>query len=49
MFHNTIMKNSEKIEKEVLVENLPPSYPTDFCIICTLFYFGKKVKIFDIL
>ena len=44
MFHNYTVKNSEKLNVE-LVETLPPSYltyPTDFCIICIHFYCGKK-------
>ena len=31
-----------KIEQAELVENLPPfTYPTDFCLTCIHFYFGK--------
>ena len=38
-------ENFRKIEQTELVENLPPmqvTYPTDFCVICIHFYYGKK-------
>ena len=47
MFHNNIVKISEKNEQAELVKNLPPyySYPTDFCIMRISFYYREKVKI----
>ena len=45
MFHNNIVKiceNFRKIEQAELVENLQVTYPTDICIICIHFYYGKK-------
>ena len=37
--HCENFRNNEQAE---LVENLPPSLPTDFCMICIHFYYGKK-------
>ena len=48
MFHNNIGKISEKLNKQNLLKNcLQVTNPTDFCIICINFYYGKKVKMFD--
>ena len=47
IFHNNIVKNSEKLNKENLLKVcLLVTYPTDFCItcICIHFYYGKKWK-----
>ena len=50
MFHNNIVKISEKLNKQSLLKIcLQVTYPTNFCIICIHFYYGEKVKIFDIL
>ena len=44
MFHN-IVKISEKLNKQNLLKIcLPVTYPTNFCIICIHFYYGKKWK-----
>ena len=43
MFHNNIVKISKKLDKEKLLKIcLQVTYPTDFCIICDHFYYGKK-------
>ena len=43
MFHNNIMKISEKLNKRNLLKTcLQVTYPTNFCIICIHFYYGKK-------
>ena len=48
MFHNKVVKISEKMNKQTLLEIcLQVTYSTDFCIICIHFYHGEKVKIFD--
>ena len=48
MFHNNIVKISEKIEQLKLVENLPPSYlPYKFLHNFHSFLLWEKVKIFD--
>ena len=50
MFHNTIVKISEKLNKRNLLKMcLQVAYPTDFCRIYIHFYYGKKKKIFDFL
>ena len=42
MFHNNIVI-SEKLNKQNLLKNyLQVNYPTDFCIICSHFYYGEK-------
>ena len=47
MFHNNIVKFQKKINKKNLLKIcLQVSYPTDFCIICIQFYFGKREKYF---
>ena len=48
IFHNNIVKISEKLNKRNLKICPQVTYPTDFCIICIQFYNGKKVKIFDL-
>ena len=46
MFHNNIMKISEKFNKWNLLKIfLQVTYPTDFCIICIHFYYGKNDNI----
>ena len=48
MFHNNIVKISEKIEQVKLVENLPPSYlPYKFLHNFHSFSVWEKVKILD--
>ena len=43
MFHNTIVKILEKLNKWNLLKNcLQVTYPTNFCIIFIHFYYGKK-------
>ena len=50
MFHNNIMKISEKLNKQNLLKIcLQVTYPTNFCIIFIHFYYGEKVKILDFL
>ena len=50
LFHNNIVKISEKLNKQNLLKICPQvTYPTDFCIICIDFYYGEKVKISDFL
>ena len=50
MFHNYIVKISEKNEQSELVENLPPSYlPYRFLHNLHSFLLWEKVKIFDFL
>ena len=50
MFHNNIVKISEKLNKRKLLKiGFQVTYPTDFCIICLHIYYGKKMKIFDFL
>ena len=51
MFHNNIVKISEKLNKQNLLKNcLHVTNPTYFCIICMHFFsMEKKVKIFDFL
>ena len=45
MFHNNIVKISEKNEQvELRVICLQVTNPTDFCIICIHFYYGKMWK-----
>ena len=45
MFHNNIMKISEKLNKQNLLKIcLQVTYPTNFCIIFIHFYYGKKWK-----
>ena len=47
-FTTTLWKFQKKNEQAELVEILPPSYmsyPTDFCIICIPFYYGKSENI----
>ena len=45
MFHNNIVKISEKLNKQNLLKIcLQVTYPTKFCIICINFYYGKKWK-----
>ena len=48
MFHNNIVKISEKLNKQNLLKIcLQVTYPTDFYIICIHFYLWEKVKIFE--
>ena len=48
MYHNNIVKISEKLNKWNLLKIcLQVTYPTNFCIIFILFYYGEKVKILD--
>ena len=48
MFHNNIVKISEKLNKQNLLKiYIQVTYPTNFCINCIHFYYGKKGKIFD--
>ena len=43
MFHNNIVKISEKINKWNLLKiYLQVTYPTYFCLICIQFYYEKK-------
>ena len=43
IFHNNIVKISEKFNKRNLSKIcLQVTYPTDFCIFCIHFYYGKK-------
>ena len=43
MFHNNIVKISEKLNKQNLLKIcLQVTYPADFWMICILFYYGKK-------
>ena len=43
MFHNNIVKISEKLNKQNLLKIcLQVTYPTDSCINCIHFYYGKK-------
>ena len=45
VFHNNVVKISEKLNKQnVLKICLQVTYPTNFCIICSHFYYGKKWK-----
>ena len=45
MFHNNIVKLSEKLNKRNLLKIcLQVTYPTDFCMIWLHFYYGKKWK-----
>ena len=45
MFHNNIVKISEKLNKRNLLKiYLQVTYPTDFCIIYIQFYYGKNWK-----
>ena len=45
MFHNSTVKISEKMNEQKLLKIcLQITYPTDFCIICILFYYRKKWK-----
>ena len=45
MFHNNIVKISEKLNKQNLLKiYLQVTYPTYFCLICIHFYYGKKWK-----
>ena len=45
-----LWKFQKKINKRNLLKIcLQVTYPTDFCIICIHFYYGEKVKIFDLL
>ena len=45
MFHNNIVKNSEKLNKRNLLKIvLQVSYPRDVCIVCICFYYGEKWK-----
>ena len=45
MFHNNIVKISEKMNKRNLLKIcLQVTYPTDFCKICIHFYYMKKWK-----
>ena len=42
-YYNNIVKISEKLNKPNLLKIcLQVTYPTDFCIICIHFYYGKK-------
>ena len=46
MFHNNTVKISEKMNKRNLLKIcLQITYPTDFCIIYTNFYYGKSENI----
>ena len=50
MFHNNIVKISEKLNKQNLLKNLPPSYlPYRFLHNLHSFLLWEKVKIFDFL
>ena len=43
MFRNSIVKNSEKLNKRNLLKScLQVAYTTDFCIICILFHCEKN-------
>ena len=43
MFHNNIVKISEKLNKQNLLKIcLQVTYPIDVSMICILFYYGKK-------
>ena len=45
MFHNNIVKISEKLYKQNLSKIcLQVTYPTNFCVIFIQFYYGKKWK-----
>ena len=45
MFHNNIVKISEKLNKQNLLQNcFQFIFPTNFCIIFIHFYYGKKGK-----
>ena len=45
IFHNNIVKISEKLNKQNLLKIcLQVTYPTDFCKICIHFYYRKKWK-----
>ena len=47
MFHNSIVKMSEKLNKRNLLKIcLLATYPTDFCIICIPFYYEGPAKSF---
>ena len=47
MFHTNIVDISEKMNKRKLLQIcLKVTYPTDFCIICIHFHFGRKWKYF---
>ena len=47
MFYNNIVKISEILNKGNLLKiYLKFTYPTDFCIFCSHFYYGK-MKIFE--
>ena len=49
MFHNNIVKNSKKLNKQN-VENQPPSHlPYSFLHNVPSFFLWEKVKIFDFL
>ena len=46
MFHNNIVKISEKMNKRNLLKiYLQITYSTDFCINCIHFYYGKSENI----
>ena len=45
MFHNNLVKFSENLNQQNLLKIcLQVTHPTDFCIICICFYYGKKWK-----
>ena len=46
MFHNNIVKISEKLNKRNLLKIcLQVNYPSDFCITCIHLYYGKGENI----
>ena len=46
MFHNDIVKISEKLNQQnLLIICLQVIYTTDFCVICSHFYYGKSENI----
>ena len=49
MFHKNNVKISEKLNKWNLLKiRFQVIYLAGFCIICIHFYYGEKVKIFDL-
>ena len=49
MVRNNIVKITEQLYKQNLLKISPQvAYPTDFSMFCIRFYYGEKVKIFDL-
>ena len=51
MFHDNIVNVSENLNKMILLKScLRVTYPTNFCVICSQFYYGKTEhnRIFEI-